>query len=448
MISIERAFELLVANVGALCSESVNLQASVGRVLARPVISDVDSPPHRKSLMDGFAVQVADIHSGRKRLRIIETIAAGGWPAKKIGSGEAARIMTGAPVPNGADAVVMIEHTTLEDEGAYVRICVDQLKPDQHLANRGDNFYCGQTLFSAGHRLRATDVGLLAEAGAAQVQVGQRPSVSILPTGNELVDCGQFPQPGQIRNSNGPMLAAMSKRNGLATTLMPVCIDDAKMLEEQILLGLQSDVLLLTGGVSEGLLDLVPKTLHKLGVREVFHKVRIKPGKPIWFGVKYGEADAGNRWSTNPHSRQTNNRCYVFGLPGNPVSSLVGFELFVRTAIRLLEGIGSVEVRGDETETVLLEKAFPESAPSALTPSALPGSVMAILTMDHENRGDRPTYWPGRILSSSSATRQVEPLSWKGSSDLLSLSQADGLIFFSGEERSISAGSVVNFFPF
>lgn len=448
MIPIEQAFELLVANVSPLEFETVDLSSAVGRVLARSVISDVDSPPHRKSLMDGFAVRATDINSGQKRLRVIETIAAGGWPEKEIASGEAARIMTGAPVPNGADAVVMIEKTHFDQDGAWVDIQLDQLQPHQHLSERADNFSRGQVLFPAGHRIRPTDIGLLAEAGAADVTVVRRPTVSILPTGNELVDCSQIPRRGQIRNSNGPMLTAMSQRNGLATNLMPVCIDDAQTLERQIEQGLRSDILLLTGGVSEGLLDLVPKTLQKLGVKELFHKVRIKPGKPIWFGVKLVDTGEMANSSTNHQSRQNKNGCYVFGLPGNPVSSLVGFELFVRTAIRLLEGADNVEGVGKETGTDLIEEALPESRLPTANRSVLPQSVMAVLTKDHQNRGDRPTYWPGRILFDSAATRQVEPLSWKGSSDLLSLSLADGLIYFSAEAKTISAGSIVPFFPF
>jgi molybdopterin molybdotransferase len=448
MIEIEQAFELLLNRVAQLPTEIVNLKDSVGRVLAQSVNADIDSPPHRKSLMDGFAIRSSDFQSGCRQFCVVETIMAGGWPRNRIDTGKAARVMTGAPLPEGADAVVMIEKVEMKRIGAsgtisladtgsenhdsmFIKVLIDQLPPNQHVSQQASNFRLGQSLFEPGHRIRFSDIGLLAEAGATQLCVGKRPEIAILPTGNELVDSATRPGRGQIRNSNGPMLAAMVERMGLKATRMPICGDDEDELERAMVEGLKSDLLVLTGGVSEGLLDLVPRTLTRLGVEEVFHKVRIKPGKPIWFGVK-SQGDDPTDFSVRSIGEAQLPTKSVFGLPGNPVSSLVGFELFVKTAIRLLEGESS-----PHTSEAVAVSNHP----------ALPRFQMALLTKDHASHGDRPTYWPGRLPCDTSSLRTVEPLDWKGSSDLLSLARADGLIYFSGREGIYKSGTEVPFIP-
>jgi molybdopterin molybdotransferase len=456
MIVIERAYELLRTHVVSLKTQSVLLDQAVTRVLAASVFADIDSPPHRKSLMDGFAVRSEDINGGISRLRVVETIVAGGFPEKIIGVGQAARIMTGAPLPEGADAVVRIEdtHPPSDENETLVRVQLSQLAPKKFVVEQAAHFTAGQLLFNAGHQIRACDIGLLAEAGASTLEVFAQPTLAILPTGDELVDVSQRPQRGQIRNSNGPMLAAMARQLGLQPRLLPTVSDDQGELEQAISLGLEHDLLILTGGVSEGLLDLVPKTLQKLGVEEVFHKVRIKPGKPIWFGRLQRSAPReaprekmlirDTARSSDSSSPPSTSFTYVFGLPGNPVSSLVGFHLFVSSAIRLMEGRTDPQRHHStavDCPSHTLSKMVDQSPYRSHT-------VTAVLSKDHETRGDRPTFWPGKWVLDPSPTRIVEPLVWQGSSDLISLGQADGLIHFPCEPYLHAAGSHVDFLPF
>lgn len=406
MITIENAFQLLVENTRPLAIGRVSLASCVGRVLAESVAADIDSPPHRKSVMDGFAVRSEDINGGTRQLKIVETVVAGSWPQLAIGIGEAARIMTGAPLPMGSDAVVMLEQTQLKsiDGHDWVEIQLDSISAGKHLLERSTNFAKGDIVLGVGHRIRPTDIGLLAEVGAQQVLVGTTPKAAFLPTGDELVSCDQVPEMGQIRNSNGPMLLALAQQAGLDTTDLGIGRDNEEQLESAVREGLKHDLLILSGGVSAGVRDLVPGTLRKLGVKEVFHKVHVKPGKPIWFGIH----DQGSH------------QCHVFGLPGNPVSSLVGFHLFVRTAIRQME-----------------RAANPQ-----------PQSYQAVLASPHQTRGDRPTYWPGRWSENDSSVRSVVCVPWNGSSDLLALGFAQGLVYFPGESKTHESGTEVRFLPF
>jgi molybdopterin molybdotransferase len=231
-----------------------------------------------------------------------------------------------------------------------------------------------------------------------QVRVARRPTLAVLATGNELVPAEQTPAPGHIRNSNGPMLLAAAQAAGAVAVDLKIARDDAQQLRSLIARGLEHDVLVISGGVSAGVLDLVPGVLAELGVQQVFHKVHLKPGKPLWFGVlARGPVDT-----------------LVFGLPGNPVSSLVCFELFVRPAIGQLAG------RGD---TSLVE-------------------VAAELAVDYLQRGDRPTYFPAR-LANVDGRHRVEPLRWQGSGDLRTLVQANALAYFPPGERAYRAGETV-----
>ncbi len=405
MISISEAFELIGANLRPLASETVSLIDSPGRVLAHDVMSDVDSPPHDKSMMDGFALRSEDVAAGIREFEVVETIAAGAWPKTTITAGTAARIMTGAPLPPGADAVVMVEQTTLAEATgkSRVTIAVDTLSSGHFTMSQANNFRAGQVLFQAGHTVAATHVGLLAEAGASRVAVVRQPTLSVLPTGDEIVDCSTKPGKAQIRNSNGPMLVAMARNLGLEVSDLGIGRDKESELSRLVGEGLKSDVLVLTGGVSMGEFDLVPGILAKAGVRQVFHKVAVKPGRPIWFGVL--ERDGGGA------------TC-VFGLPGNPVSSLVGFHLFVRTAIRILTGCQQV----------------------------MPSSVMAVLNSSHVARGERPTYWPCRWIADDSVQRKIEPLVWHGSSDLVALGEADALTYFPPGTKEHAAGELVRVF--
>lgn len=402
MISISEAFELIEANVKPLEIEQVSLVDASGRVLAEEIASDVDSPPHDKSMMDGFALKSTDVANGTRSFEVVETIAAGGWPEKTITTGKAARIMTGAPMPSGADSVVMIEQTKSQqaDGKNIVSIEVDELVAGKYMMAKANNIRKGEVVFEAGHTIRPTDVGLLAEVGAANIAVVKRPAIAVLPTGDEIVDCSQKPGKGQIRNSNGPMLVAMIKQLGLEVTDLGIGRDSESELSKLVNQGLASDILILTGGVSMGQFDLVPGILEKAEVKQVFHKVAIKPGRPIWFGVL---------------NRDDGKSTYVFGLPGNPVSSMIGFQIFVRTAIRIITRARQVR----------------------------PGDVSAVLNSPHQARGDRPTFWPSRWVRDDDGRRKVEPLTWHGSSDLVALGEAEALTYFPPGTREHPAGELV-----
>lgn len=403
MVSVEEAYKLIVENVLQLDVESVSLSAATGRILATDVFADRDSPPWRKSMMDGFAIRSEDINSGTKTLKVIETVTAGGSPTTPVDSGQATRIMTGAPVPENADAVVMIELCTFDESAGVVTIDLESIHAGKHLMETASNFASGDLVFSAGRKIRSLDIGLLAEVGAAEVSVFRQPTAAVLPTGDELVSADETPSGPQIRNSNGPMLIAMLADKGIETIDLGIGRDSRDAMQQQLKQGLERDIFLLSGGVSAGTLDLVPSLLKELGVTEVFHKVKVKPGKPIFFGT---------------HQRPDGSRGYVFGLPGNPVSSLVGFRLFVTAAIALMCG----QANPVETNPQLAE-----------------------LSHEHETRGDRPTYWPGRRISSPDSACIVQPLKWNGSSDLLALGKAEGLIQFPAGGTTHDAGSE---FPF
>ena len=261
----------------------------------------------------------------------------------------------------------------------------------------------GEEILAAGKRLTAADIGVLAEVGRRAVTVTRRPQVAILSTGNELIPCDQTPGPGQIRNSNGPMLAALTQSHHAIPHPLGIAPDEEAALQQHIRNGLQADVLLLSGGVSAGVLDLVPSALTSLGVEQIFHKVNLKPGKPIFFGVK----DHGERTTL------------VFGLPGNPVSSLVGFVLFVARALDALE---------DASEPGSTSKA------------------MGRLAEPFQQRSARPTYWPARATVADGELR-IHPLAWKGSADQRTLANANALAFFPAEAREFAAGEPVRMIP-
>ncbi len=407
MIEIPVALELIRQQVQPLVSETIELSQAVGRFLRQAIIADVNSPPHDKSLMDGFAVIAGDFvaeqktDAAKKTWRILETIQAGAVPKQTVVPGTCARIMTGAPLPPGADAVIMSELAQVDFDRGLVSFAITGLAAKQHVMLRGQSMQVGDCLLRTGHRVRSVDVGVLAEAGVSRPQVGGLPTVAVLATGDELVAVQSKPGPSQIRNSNGPMVAELAKPNAANVQDLGIARDDPLDLRKKIERGLEEDVLILTGGVSEGLVDLVPRTLQDLGVQPIFHKVSIKPGKPIWFGVWDGGADGKRR--------------YVFGLPGNPVSSLVCFQIFVQPCIEQLAG-GT---------------------------GGHPPMLMAELERDHQVRGPRPTYWPGVMIDKSTAQRTVQALPWQGSSDLRCLAEADTLIYFPAREQAYRQGELV-----
>ena len=411
MLSVAEALKIVLDQVKPLPAEMAPLAPQgLGLILAEDIVSDLDMPPFDKAMMDGFALQLADLRDGQAELVIVEEIHAGKTPTVPVSTGQASRIMTGAPMPRGADAVVMIERC--EIMGARVRVNDAALKRGQNILTKGREMRVGETVLRSGARLRPQEFGLLASVGRTSVKAHPAPRVAIVPTGDEIVEPHVKPGPGQIRNSNGPMLLAQVSRAGGVPRFLGIARDEASHLRGLIVEGLQADMLLLSGGVSAGKLDLVPGVLAELGVKALFHKVALKPGKPILFGIK----------PTDPHPRPLSQGerggeleppRMVFGLPGNPVSSLVCFELFVRPAIRGLMG---------------------------LPPG--PDLVKATLLRDYPYRTDRPTYHPARLLMTDTGWT-VEPTAWFGSPDLRGMAPANAFVLLPAGDHPHKAGAIL-----
>jgi molybdopterin molybdotransferase len=395
MISVKEAQEIVLKHTQPLPPRTASLsEAALGLVLAEPVAADRDMPPFDKALMDGYAVRAEDLRSDTTVLHVIEEILAGQSPRQALSAGQSARIMTGAPMPPGADAVVMVEKTRLLD-ASRVEIA-DRPTPGRNMLPRGREMRRGEVILRSETVLGPQELGLLAAVGKTEILLNPAPTVAILPTGDEIVAASECPGPAQLRNSNGPMLAAQVRRAGGIARELGIARDQVEHLRQLIGEGLKTDVLVLCGGVSAGKRDLVPAVLDELGVEALFHKVAMKPGKPVLFGVK---------------PRDGNVPVLVFGLPGNPVSALVCFELFVRPALRRLQN-----------------KADPG-----------PFFIEATLDRNFPSKGDRPTYHPAFLQWENDGWR-VRPAEWFGSPDLRGLIGTNAFIVFPPGEHLHQAG--------
>lgn len=400
MISVDEALDQVRRSVAPLPSVRTPLSQLLHLRLAESVASSVDSPPFDKSMVDGYAIDVSDASA---TLREIELVTAGHVPLKVVSHGHTIRVMTGAPVPAGASAVVKWEDCELVGD-EVIRNPAAGIKPGSCILRRGSSFHAGQVVLEAGKRIGPLDVALLAEIGQAEVMVTPRPRVAVLPTGDELVAAHEPLGPGQIRNSNGPMLLAAVAAAGATAVDLGVGCDDPDDLRTRINQGLANDVLLVSGGVSAGVKDLVPGILAELGVEEQFHQVRIKPGKPLYFGVRHAEG----------------RRTLVFGLPGNPVSTFVSYQLFVLPALRALAG----------------------------APFEAATTQRAVLAMPFEHRGKRPTYHPCKVNApTEGGVLHLEPLNWRGSADLATLTRATHLAAFPAGDYQLVHGDEIEAIP-
>jgi molybdopterin molybdotransferase len=368
-------------------TESVGLLAAAGRVIAEDVAADRDYPPFARSVRDGFAVRAADLEGDSPGgLKIIGEVRAGQVFDGALGPGEAVEIMTGAPMPEGADAVVMIEHT--ERAGDVVK--TDRRpEPGDNFSPRGVEARAGARVLEAGRRLGFAEVALLAMVGRECVQVFRKPRVAILPTGDEIVEAGALPEPFQTRNSNAWSLAAQVERAGGSPEILPIARDNYESTRNMIERGLDADLLLLSGGVSAGKYDLVEKVLAGLGAEFYFDRVQIQPGQPLVYGCV--------------REKQ------FFGLPGNPASTMVTFEVFARAAVELLCGASE--------------------APLPL--------LRARLTAKFRHRTGLTRFLPARLSLDGST---VAPLKWQGSGDVASLARANAFLVAEADRESWDEG--------
>lgn len=392
MIAYEKARKIMLERIHPLPAERTEIVEARGSVLAEDVISDVDLPPFDKSAMDGFAVRSEDLTEVPVELEIVEDIPAGSAPTRTVGPGQCARIMTGAPVPSGADKVIRVEDTAAAG-AERVHILKDMSK--SNICQCGEDLRAGDLALSRGHVVGAAEVGVLASVGGKEVSVHRRPRVAVLATGDELVDIASKPGPGQIRNANTYSLLALCKQGGFSAESLGVADDTKEELQSAIARGLDYEVLLVSGGVSVGDYDFVKGILSELGIQAHFTRVAIKPGMPTVFATK-GEK-------------------LVFGIPGNPVSTIVVFALFVEPALRRLAGHTRLG----------------------------PPTMRATLTAPVEKRRKRQTYLPVR-LTLEQAGLQAAPVGYHGSADLAALARADGWAIIAVGKEPVPVGTEVD----
>lgn len=390
LLPLDQAVAAVLARAAALPAEPVPLDKAAGRVLARPAAARVDLPPFPSSAMDGYAVRAADTPG---RLPVVFRIAAGRPAPRSLRPGEAMAIATGGVVPEGADAVVPVEHATVLDDAVEIPRPV---APGANVRLQGGDVRAGATVAPAGARLGPAQLGALAAAGLPEVVCARRPRVAVLTTGSELRSPGQPLAPGEVYEANGIMLAAQAAAAGAEVERLTPVVDDEADHRRAIARGLEHDVLITSGGVSVGPHDLVRRVESELGVEEVFWGVALKPGKPATFGV---------RGST-----------LVFGLPGNPVSALVGCELFVRPALLALQGAADPGPRFE------------------------PGVLARAVARDP--RRDQLLRARTRIAETCIA---LDPVSGQESHMIVRAAEADALVLVPRGEGELAAGAPVRF---
>ncbi|MCA1593440.1 MAG: molybdopterin molybdotransferase MoeA [Acidobacteria bacterium] len=398
MIQVEEAIRIVQEQTHSLSVERVGLDQALGRVLAADVLADTDLPPFDRAQMDGYAVRSEDFAEVPARLRVAGEAAAGrGWRGR-LQAGEAVRIMTGAPLPAGADSVQQVELTRELEGGAVVEIdCATT--PGQFYVRQASEISAGETVLRAGEEINAAKTAVLASFGCAEVPVYRRPSVAVLATGTELVPVNEQPGADQIRDSNSYSLAAYARLAGADVMRLPFAGDEPELLRQAIAEASSSaDVLVLSGGVSMGVYDFTKTALRSLGAEIFFERVSLRPGKPTVF-------------ARLPCERQT----LVFGLPGNPVSVSVTFNLFARTAIRAMQGCA---------ESALVRE-------------------WAVLARPARGALERTSYLPATLGTDEEGRLLAEPLKWGGSSDFVAFARADALVIVPAGIKTAEAGSVV-----
>lgn len=393
MLSLDDAEQTVLANAEARPVVTVEILQSLGAALAEDVPADRDQPAFDKSAMDGFAVRSEDLaHAGTLTLHP-SVIAAGVWPDFTLAPGQAAKIMTGAPIPAGADAVQIVEESRVDDGSVEFFTGV---RPGENVRRRGEELRKGDIAVARGTRVTPSVLGVLAGLGRTVVQAYDPPVVGVLTTGSEIVEYNETPGPSQIRNSNSLTLLGLLYRHGIEGGYIGAIPDDLERISASISTGIgNADILLITGGASEGDFDLVGEAIQRIGATVLFDKVAIKPGKPVSF------AKIGSR--------------ALFSLPGNPVSAIVAFHLLVDPYIKKI--MGCVDP---------LPRRFP-----------------ARLTAPFKKNGPRRHFVPA-VCRYENSGLDVEPVRFRGSADIIAFSKANCLMVVAEGDRSLSAGEKVD----
>jgi molybdopterin molybdotransferase len=393
LISVPEASEWILGAIHALAREAVATENAAARVLAEAVVAPITSPPWDNSSMDGYAVRSDDLsQSAVPTLRVVETIAAGSFPSRAIAAGESMRVMTGAPVPAGADTVIRHEDT---DDGREIVVIRNQRDSRRNIRKAGEDFFAGDVLFNAGEQIRAAHMGVLASAGVKSIQAHRRPRVALISSGDELVELRDFDQgmTGQrIVSSNSITLSALVQDAGGEPLDLGIARDDSASLQEKLTSARGADLIVTSAGISVGDHDHIRDAFSALGGEIHFWKVRMRPGAPLAFGTLNGTP-----W---------------IGVSGNPVSAMVSFEVFVRPAIRKMLGLHALF---RETIPVILKSPITIAAP-------LMHFIRAVITLDSD----------GRYMA--------EPAGSQSSSVLTAMARANGLVILPGDRLQLEAG--------
>ena len=393
MITVDQAISIVLERIEPLGSETIALEQAHRRVLAEDVRADIDLPPFDRARMDGYAVRSSDVSTAPVKLRVIGEIAAGAQFDRNLNPGEAVKIFTGAPVPPGADAVQKVEVTRAN--GTSVEI-LESVAAGQFITRRASEIAAGEVIATPGREIGPAELAVLASFGYAQVRVGRRPRVAVISTGSELVEVVTKPDAAQIRNSNTYTIGAYAERAGAIVDDLGTVQDTPEATRDALIRAADNrDIVITSGGVSMGDYDLVKAALNEIGAEVFFDKVSIRPGKPIVFARRA--------------------KTFFFGLPGNPVSTSVTFNVFARPAIR--------KMQGDATPSVPL--------------------VRARLARSLKDASSRRSYLPAR-LSIEDGRAMVDALKWGGSSDLVAFMKATALIVVAEEVHEIEAGELVD----
>lgn len=396
MISVAEAIEIVRQQTQKLSTELVAIDQVLGRVLAVDVVADSDLPPFDRSQMDGYAVRAEDVKAAPVRLRIVGESAAGrGWH-QQLEEGQAVRIMTGAPVPTGADSVQQVELTHELKDGTVVEL-LETVESGKSIVKRGAEIKAGEVVLNAGTAINAAMMAVLAAFGYANVEVFRRPRVAVLATGTELVSVEQTPGQDQIRDSNNYSLSAYAALAGATVERMPLTGDETSLLKTQLANAAERcDLIVTSGGVSMGVYDVTKVALKELEAEIFFERVALRPGKPTVFA-------------------RLPNGTLVFGLPGNPVSVAVTFNLFARTALLTMQGAADPTLK---RETAALARSV-------------------------KGTTDRESYLPAQLTTNDDAELIAFPLKWGGSSDFVAFALTTALLIVPANVKSVEAGSLV-----